>query len=187
MAEFGARLKAVSIHAPAWGATGDGLLVGLAPHGVSIHAPAWGATHHPHRPDRAGRVSIHAPAWGATSCWPACGASRWCFNPRTRVGCDRLAGAGLTAHGQVSIHAPAWGATGACLLADLTSFVSIHAPAWGATPTTWAARPGKPVSIHAPAWGATEPCAFPARQGACFNPRTRVGCDCFHVLSSRFP
>ena len=89
------RSTAVSIHAPAWGATpheprrvgkpskfqstrphgarphrGDQLLAqGL----VSIHAPAWGAT----RADEVGRmariVSIHAPAWGATTSQTALG------------------------------------------------------------------------------------------------------------------
>ena len=123
----------VSIHAPAWGATatsasgrpwcgcfnprtrvgcdGDGLLVGLAPHGVSIHAPAWGAT---------------------TSAGPRRPPCRR-FNPRTRVGCDAKAIAdkdreylfqsthprgvrpgpapGVQPRQRVSIHAPAWGAT----------------------------------------------------------------------------
>ena len=35
------------------------------PH-VSIHAPAWGATGPRPRRSHAARVSIHAPAWGAT-------------------------------------------------------------------------------------------------------------------------
>ena len=104
------RLAAVSIHAPAWGATLQGLLW-RARRRVSIHAPAWGATTaiwsgayhkrmfqstHPRgvRPLASShahwlqQVSIHAPAWGAT-----CGRSIFvqthgCFNPRTRVGCD---------------------------------------------------------------------------------------------------
>ena len=55
----------VSIHAPAWGATGNRFYA-LPDEGVSIHAPAWGATRQflslcPFCP-----VSIHAPAWGAT-------------------------------------------------------------------------------------------------------------------------
>ena len=114
--------------------------------------------------------------------------------------------------GHVSIHAPAWGATvrDACLGASL--LVSIHAPAWGATcPRLIFNVSDECVSIHAPAWGATQelrsPCGsrsrfqsthprgvrrIPAghrrrRHHAGFNPRTRVGCDCFHVLSSRFP
>ena len=56
----------VSIHAPAWGASPDGIAqLGQAP--VSIHAPAWGATTAPNgRNSMTVRVSIHAPAWGAT-------------------------------------------------------------------------------------------------------------------------
>ena len=33
---------------------------------VSIHAPAWGATGEIEVKDKAEAVSIHAPAWGAT-------------------------------------------------------------------------------------------------------------------------
>ena len=59
------KLHAVSIHAPAWGATSfnpeDGAFVA-----VSIHAPAWGATTLPASTTGETRVSIHAPAWGAT-------------------------------------------------------------------------------------------------------------------------
>ena len=56
---------------------------------VSIHAPAWGAT----RPagDSPGRihVSIHAPAWGATAVvLVVLIVLSSSFNPRTRVGCD---------------------------------------------------------------------------------------------------
>jgi len=40
---FGQGLNAVSIHAPAWGATA-GQRHGQGAGGVSIHAPAWGAT-----------------------------------------------------------------------------------------------------------------------------------------------
>ena len=101
--------RAVSIHAPAWGATEEG--VPLVAHGrVSIHAPAWGAT----RPDahaiRRIGVSIHAPAWGATHF-----SSHACIIP------------------WVSIHAPAWGATGLPHSLGPLASVSIHAPAWGAT------------------------------------------------------
>ena len=59
-------VKAISIHAPAWGATKD--LARRAPiEDISIHAPAWGATGDPvllATPDIF--ISIHAPAWGAT-------------------------------------------------------------------------------------------------------------------------
>ena len=81
--------QAVSIHAPAWGAT--------SPHGVmlcqlsvSIHAPAWGATRYGASNLRHCIVSIHAPAWGATTQATMQGTFRlkYRFNPRTRVGCD---------------------------------------------------------------------------------------------------
>ena len=77
----------VSIHAPAWGATGgeDSVLISdccfnprarvgrdfdvVSQSGiiiVSIHAPAWGATRVQGVTVAVGTVSIHAPAWGAT-------------------------------------------------------------------------------------------------------------------------
>ena len=37
------QVKEVSIHAPAWGATGNGAAFAFG-NFVSIHAPAWGAT-----------------------------------------------------------------------------------------------------------------------------------------------
>ncbi len=60
------RDEVVSIHAPAWGAT-TGLRHDLGDALVSIHAPAWGATVGALRGPQADEVSIHAPAWGATS------------------------------------------------------------------------------------------------------------------------
>ena len=78
----------VSIHAPAWGATGqvqtmrDKLLVFQSTHPRGV------------RPQFAGRssryvlVSIHAPAWGATLMLSPLLLSVLRFNPRTRVGCD---------------------------------------------------------------------------------------------------
>ena len=80
--------SSVSIHAPAWGATGA-CVVDSGYENVSIHAPAWGATVSSAAAAARMEVSIHAPAWGATR-------------------------GGLTQHAfglVVSIHAPAWGAT----------------------------------------------------------------------------
>ena len=75
------------------------------------------------------------------------------FNPRTRVGCDKVSYSNGVLH-SVSIHAPVWGATRdhkppVCLCGfnprtrvgcDVISLlfgylliVSIHAPVWGAT------------------------------------------------------
>ena len=78
---------------------------------ISIHAPAWGATNPLTYDANPQQISIHAPAWGATArrCRDT---HRLCdFNPRSRMGSDaggRAAGEHLA---DISIHAPAWGAT----------------------------------------------------------------------------
>ena len=166
---------AVSIHAPAWGATfwsfctmGDMRFRSTRPHGarldkttffadtldVSIHAPAWGATRGFPHVLKSMNVSIHAPAWGAT------------FTDEAFMG--------LTV---VSIHAPAWGATNALRNYQRGWNVSIHAPAWGATRDDANADPSNRVSIHAPAWGATtSPLIMRPRTGG-FDPRARMGRD----------
>ena len=77
----------ISIHAPAWGATGagfspsstrtnfnprarvgrdDGSCLQDRQHLISIHAPAWGATSGRSHSLKQSLISIHAPAWGAT-------------------------------------------------------------------------------------------------------------------------
>ena len=168
-------------------------------HAISIHAPAWGATVRNSLGLCGQLISIHAPAWGATQNVDVFQRSFSNFNPRTRVGCDhhlvfnaRRAGFQSThprgvrrfsfSHGRavqpISIHAPAWGAT-SFSAGDLSnSVISIHAPAWGATNLRWTCFPcrcqfqsthprgvrlhnvttiwaNSKISIHAPAWGAT--------------------------------
>ena len=121
---------------------------------VSIHAPAWGATR-PGTPwTTSATVSIHAPAWGATlaPCAGFFGASS--FNSRSRMGSDVTA-MSLRASASVSIHAPAWGATKPKGQSEARTGVSIHAPAWGATGEDFFQVNRDKVSIHAPAWGAT--------------------------------
>ncbi len=126
------RPTAVSIHAPARGATDDWHEARRA-WAVSIHAPARGATYARHAQSGVRQVSIHAPARGATS-WHASWHASW----------------------HVSIHAPARGATsGASGNADKIG-VSIHAPARGATHLVHGHPHDVSVSIHAPARGATE-------------------------------
>ena len=190
------RLQSVSIHAPAWGATGWDVYFTL-PGAVSIHAPAWGATTDLFKRHRARRrfnsrsrvgsdtvdgrcaiqwvVSIHAPAWGATLLL--------CQNRSPAT---------------VSIHAPAWGATRVRRAPSVFIAVSIHAPAWGATSAASAYETFFTVSIHAPAWGATGGVAPGARRPVFqftlprgerlfykgdiskikgFNSRSRVGSD----------
>ena len=76
-----------------------------------------------------------------------------CFNPRTRVGCDITDK--MEVHIQrVSIHAPVWGATQlVCKTQLLAVFQSTH---------PCGVRPNHLVFVD---------------YFACFNPRTRVGCD----------
>ena len=123
----------VSIHAPAWGATGQGMSfpdLGV----VSIHAPAWGATgahwarNNPPSFNPRSRVGSDSLGLLMLRSYPlfqstlprgerladaedygyaVCG-----FNPRSRVGSDSIL-ATKSGTPEVSIHAPAWGATGA--------------------------------------------------------------------------
>ncbi len=101
----------VSIHAPAWGATGTGGCSQITDWGfnsrarvgrdalgsvlsalgvVSIHAPAWGATAQNHRLTILVCVSIHAPAWGATHLPIRSLHDHQGFNSRARVGRDLI-------------------------------------------------------------------------------------------------
>ena len=122
---------------------------------VSIHAPAWGATGRHGGDFHRHKVSIHAPAWGATGMALRVGRPPKSFNPRPRVGGDDRDHVPLAGVAVVSIHAPAWGATIQAGLREFATKVSIHAPAWGATGRRRGRGAGRGVSIHAPAWGAT--------------------------------
>ena len=125
------------------------------PDAVSIHAPARGATlyislrvrlisefqftrprgaRHEYWPEFAHLgVSIHAPARGATFLPLAKCIVISSFNSRAREGRD-YSGASLTCPmGTVSIHAPARGATQYNKSHSPLASVSIHAPARGAT------------------------------------------------------
>ncbi len=57
---------------------------------VSIHAPAWGATCGRHDDMLDTKVSIHAPAWGATRVAQGNSSNGRCFNPRPRMGGDKV-------------------------------------------------------------------------------------------------
>ena len=144
---------------------------------VSIHAPARGATMSKGNQMSIFDVSIHAPARGATHCC-AIFTLDYCFNPRTRTGCDLRIALNLRFANDVSIHAPARGATHLRSFRCVSypsfnprtrtgcdrfapgkvqehRFVSIHAPARGATEQSFPCPPPCRVSIHAPARGAT--------------------------------
>jgi len=78
---------AVSIHAPAGGATNSDDY-GTHIDQVSIHAPAGGATCTKFEPSAPYKVSIHAPAGGATSNELTIAGTDNSFNPRARRGRD---------------------------------------------------------------------------------------------------
>ena len=100
-----------------------------------------------------------------------------CFNPRARKGRDLALSGKCATMRRVSIHAPARGATASTDAEFRITLVSIHAPAWGATKATLQQFRDMVVSIHAPAWGATMVVCLCPRLKACFNPRARMGRD----------
>ena len=121
---------------------------------VSIHAPAWGATYqHPGIPANAGfqftlphgerlkAGDINALTnlfqftlpHGERRLGPDDGLDVARFNSRSRMGSDPTTRDSAFRR-PVSIHAPAWGATKECFMVINPFNVSIHAPAWGATP-----------------------------------------------------
>ena len=121
----------ISIHAPQWGATTQGLLMASPalfqsthPSGVrqtvlvqfydllviSIHAPQWGATIRP--------KTVATPPQIFQSTHPS-GVRPQCHGTMYRAG--------------ISIHAPQWGATLRPVLHTVHGRISIHAPQWGAT------------------------------------------------------
>ena len=57
---------------------------------ISTHAPAWGATLILNQPAADVQISTHAPAWGATKRLKCFLRVVIYFNSRTRVGCDLL-------------------------------------------------------------------------------------------------
>ena len=121
----------ISIHAPAWGAT-EKEAAKVMQAAISIHAPAWGATRVKRMTDDDKRISIHAPAWGATCRMHNTLRRSGNFNPRARVGRDRLRSCGglwrvyFNPRARVGRdeHRPRY---------DVLPLISIHAPAWGAT------------------------------------------------------
>ena len=176
---------------------------------VSIHAPAWGATSTICCLRRAARVSIHAPAWGATITDNALLGMLGCFNPRARVGRDR--GCSLSARGLPCFNPrarvgrdalffspkmlkfmfqstrPRGARPAECMRRQSQQLVSIHAPAWGATRMQPHGMSSAGVSIHAPAWGATEVAQLEHGIECCFNPRARVGRDLGGAVANSAP
>ena len=185
--------------------TGD--MLPCLPEAVSIHAPAWGATCAGRGPcGRPGRfqsthprgvrleggtssvreqgVSIHAPAWGATQCGAESlalnqqfqsthprgvrrhgrrdqQAGRQGFNPRTRVGCDaQVSGLPFAACWFQSTHPRGVRPQAYQDPVGIWTFQSTHPR--GVRRTRDLGMDGcAGVSIHAPAWGATVSMFYP--------------------------
>src|SRR5699024_4962181 len=101
---------------------------------ISIHAPARGATRSLAHGLQLLRISIHAPARGATSRLEAIPCERiFQFTPPR--GGRRYTQEDVVGWEHISIHAPARGATVRQAGRDHPMGISIHAPARGATAT----------------------------------------------------
>ena len=142
---------------------------------VSIHAPAWGATRFVGAIHIGTRVSIHAPAWGATLKLPALDVITESFNPRARMGRDHPAVSCEVKRGFNPRARMGRDGQGAICTAVLTGFNPRARMGRDKDPAASGCR--SRVSIHAPAWGATH--AMPYRSGnlSRFNPRARMGRD----------
>ena len=145
---------------------------------VSIHAPARGATVsqlHWQQPDGCFNPR---PRAGGDHDQTGCAVLLIGFNPRPRAGGDPRSSAGGRMDRLVSIHAPARGAT------EIDARTCRRYQEFQSTPPR-GGRPARlvllqtpfRVSIHAPARGATAERV--PRQGLqyCFNPRPRAGGD----------
>ena len=170
---LGSKTWRVSIHAPVWGAT-KAEEVATVEQAVSIHAPVWGATKVLHLTAASGEFQSTHPC-GVRRARSRKTASRCCFNPRTRVGCDVafFIGMGIS-HGFQSTHPCGvrlgckrrhWycygfnprtrvGCDSAMRSVSVVSvFQSTHP--CGVRLATGATSQWVGVSIHAPVWGAT--------------------------------
>ena len=122
-------------------------------------------------------VSIHAPAWGATLLPREESTVTAGFNPRARVGRDKMMGPTTIPVTWFQSTRPRGARPIRATRSAPARDVSIHAPAWGATHAGFQGGRHFVVSIHAPAWGATPHCDYPRQHFRCFNPRARVGRD----------
>ena len=84
-----------------------------------------------------------------------CSQSSSGFNPRTPVGCDAFLRDRLTLSQMFQSTHPCGVRQTWALLAKQKADVSIHAPLWGATLCMVNLSMSNQVSIHAPLWGAT--------------------------------
>ena len=123
---------------------------------ISIHAPAWGATRGRWRPAHRRQISIHAPAWGATRI-----RKRWSgipahFNSRPRVGGDALRRTLPERNARFQFTPPRGGRLWKRYKCSSQRYKFQFTPPRGGRRMAY--RDYKrhyAISIHAPAWGAT--------------------------------
>ena len=121
---------------------------------LSIHAPARGATRHNFCIKSSPSSFNPRAREGRDRDRRGCGIYHGPFNPRAREGRDTRRSL-RTIELPLSIHAPARGATACARRNGRPYGLSIHAPARGATRSCVLHRALQRLSIHAPARGAT--------------------------------
>ena len=144
----------ISTHAPAWGATLEGVFPFSLPW-ISTHAPAWGGRlvgvplHLPPSHDFNSRPRVGGRPQRLTACPP-----RSDFNSRPRVGGDAVVMLEKRPEEGISTHAPTWGGRRSVVYFVCGNLIiSTHAPAWGGDAASAFASDSSTISTHAPAWG----------------------------------
>ena len=144
---------------------------------ISIRAPVWGAIKKLDAEWERINISIRAPVWGAITFVKYSITQRTYFNPRTRVGCDRIRIIQLVYLMHFNPRTRVGCDFQNALDSSLPNQISIRAPVWGAIGNCNAYSPSATISIRAPVWGAMYNTRRVRNQAGYFNPRTRVGCD----------
>ena len=168
--------RAVSIHAPAWGAT-QRPPEACAPFPVSIHAPAWGATKRQRRQPSEPLVSIHAPAWGATRRPREPRRPLERFNSRSRVGSDSASSPSTCKPRSFNSRSRMGSDPSKLTYQTGQQTFQFTLPHGERPPPVLTPPRPVPVSIHAPAWGATPTIPAITTRGRGFNSRSRMGSD----------
>ena len=141
----------VSIHAPAWGATNPSVLNPIFGMFQSTHP--HGVRHNTNYRTFINQLFQSTHPHGVRPFPPPLLLQLFRFNPRTRMGCDRII-LKRKYNIDVSIHAPAWGAT------DISIYQN----------TNYRFQSTHPHGVRLSALAETISII-------CFNPRTRMGCD----------
>ena len=153
--KFRGHNRAVSIHAPAWGATHGQACRGAWLYGFNPRTRVGCDFELPLNVGIIGKFQSTHPRGVRRILFALQAAGRGSFNPRTRVGCDMSCGRQVR-----------W----------QVLFQSTH-PRGVRHLFRRQSGEDQVVSIHAPAWGATSILPRSTTSRSSFNPRTRVGCD----------